>query len=392
MPPRKSSAANQPTTSRRRSQRLVSSTSKRNYTQVVDEDDDDEDDVRGPPAKRKSGRQLSKGFPNNRSYEEEKTEEDEEDWEEEAEDEESGDDQNGDDDNDNDGDEDEDDEDAPPKVKIIPLEKLRDEGGVSYEDDKLHKNSLLFLKDLKANNKRSWLKAHDGEYRRALKDWQSFVEEATQRVIQVDETVPELPAKDVIFRIHRDIRFSKDPTPYKAPWSRTGRKGPYACYYLHCEPGSSFFGGGLWHPEAQSVARLRHSIDRRPARWRRVLDEPLLRKHFFPGVKPGGGPEAAVRAFIGMNQDNALKKRPMGYEVTHRDIELLKLRNFTVRKSFDADILCRDDAMQTVADMVQALLGLVSFLNSIVMPDSNLNGENGSSGEEAETTTAEEED
>lgn len=57
--------------------------------------------------------------------------------------------------------------------------------------------------------------AHDGEYRRALKDWQSFVDATTQTLMEVDETIPELPAKDVIFRIHRDIRFSKDPTPYK---------------------------------------------------------------------------------------------------------------------------------------------------------------------------------
>jgi hypothetical protein len=57
--------------------------------------------------------------------------------------------------------------------------------------------------------------AHDGEYRRALKDWQSFVEVTTLSIIDVDETIPELPVKDVIFRIYRDIRFSKDPTPYK---------------------------------------------------------------------------------------------------------------------------------------------------------------------------------
>lgn len=57
--------------------------------------------------------------------------------------------------------------------------------------------------------------ANDGEYRRALKDWESFVEATTQTVVEVDETVPELPVKDVAFRIHRDIRFSKDPTPYK---------------------------------------------------------------------------------------------------------------------------------------------------------------------------------
>ncbi|RDA88041.1 hypothetical protein CP532_5308 [Ophiocordyceps camponoti-leonardi (nom. inval.)] len=374
MPARKRSAPDQPVPSRRRSQRLVSSTtSKKNYAQATDEDDSD---LAAPPSKRKAVRRRNnKGYEEDRSSEEEKVEEEEDDWEEEdAEGEEE---EGGRADGEEDEDEEDEDEDAPPKVEIIPLEKLRDDGGVSYEDHKLHRNSLLFLKDLKANNKRSWLKAHDGEYRRALKDWQSFVEEASQRIIQIDETVPELPAKDVIFRIHRDIRFSKDPTPYKAR--------PYACYYLHCEPGSSFFAGGLWHPEAQSVARLRHSIDRRPARWRRVLDEPLLRKYFFPGVKAAAGPEAAVKAFVDMNQDNALKKRPMGYEVTHRDIELLKLRNFVVKKPIDADLLCRDHALQSVADMAQALVGLV------LMPDPNFNdeGENASSHEGAEATADE---
>ena len=58
--------------------------------------------------------------------------------------------------------------------------------------------------------------AHDGEYRRSLKDWQGFVDTMTEKIIEVDFTIPELPAKDVIFRIHRDIRFSNDPTPYKA--------------------------------------------------------------------------------------------------------------------------------------------------------------------------------
>ena len=56
---------------------------------------------------------------------------------------------------------------------------------------------------------------HDPEYRRSLKDWNSFVETLTDKIIEADETVPELPIKDVVFRIYRDIRFSKDPTPYK---------------------------------------------------------------------------------------------------------------------------------------------------------------------------------
>ncbi|UKZ59636.1 uncharacterized protein TrAtP1_000937 [Trichoderma atroviride] len=291
----------------------------------------------------------------------------------------------------NEDDEDEDDDDGPRKVEIIPLEKLRDTGGVPYEDHYVHKNTMLFLKDLKANNKRPWLKSHDGEYRRALKDWQSFVDATTQTLIEVDETIPELPAKDVIFRIHRDIRFSKDPTPYKAhfsaAWSRTGKKGPYAVYYIHCEPKATFIGGGLWHPEAAYIAKLRASIDERPRRWRRAFSDPHLKRVFFPAVKEKDGVEAVVKAFVARNQENALKKRPMGYEVTHRDIELLKLRNFTIGTKLDDSVLSSDDAQAKIKETMRGLEGFITFLNSVVMPDPNLDDdesdeEDGENGEE----------
>ncbi|KAM0478519.1 hypothetical protein ACHAPX_005108 [Trichoderma viride] len=294
-------------------------------------------------------------------------------------------------DDEEDDDDDDDDDDGPRKVTIIPLEKLRDTGGVPYEDHYVHKNTMLFLKDLKANNKRPWLKSHDGEYRRALKDWQSFVDATTQTLIEVDETIPELPAKDVIFRIHRDIRFSKDPTPYKAhfsaAWSRTGKKGPYAVYYVHCEPKATFIGGGLWHPEAAYIAKLRASIDERPRRWRRAFNDPHLKKVFFPAVKEKDGVEAVVKAFVARNQDNALKKRPMGYEVTHRDIELLKLRNFTIGTKLDDSVLSSDDAQAKVKETMRGLLAFITFLNSVVMPDPNLDDEesdeeDGENGEE----------
>ncbi|KAK5987905.1 hypothetical protein PT974_12041 [Cladobotryum mycophilum] len=294
-------------------------------------------------------------------------------------------------------DDDDDDDEGVRKVEIIPLEKMRDDGGVEYEDDKLHKNTLLFLRDLKANNKRPWLKAHDGEYRRSLKDWQTFVEATTAKLIEVDETIPELPAKDVIFRIHRDIRFSKDPTPYKAhfsaAWSRTGRKGPYAVYYIHCEPKACFIGGGLWMPDAQYIAKLRASIDERPGRWRRALNNPIFKNVFFPGVKESAGEEGVVKAFVEKNKGNALKKRPMGYDVTHRDIELLKLKNFTVGTSIDEhDILCSDDAQEKLADIMRGLHPFIAFLNSIVMPDPNVDEDDDTEDDEDDENGTEEEE
>ncbi|KAG5975880.1 hypothetical protein E4U58_006872 [Claviceps cyperi] len=367
MPVRKTSAPEKQSTIRRRSGRLSTSAQKSSYFEDPHYSDESE------PAAKKRRKATS-----NR---ETKYENESEDRYEESADEAHNDDEQNDY---NDGkqeeeEEEDDDDDAPRKVVILPLEKLRDTGGVDYADHKVHRNTLLFLKDLKANNRRAWLKSHDGEYRRALEDWQNFVEIATQTVIDVDETVPELPFKDVFFRIYRDIRFSKIKTPYKphfsAAWSRTGRKGPYACYYIHCEPGASFIGGGLWQPPASSIAKLRCSIDRNPDRWRRTLNEAFFKKTFFPKIKASAGPDAVVKAFAERNKENALKKRPMGYEITHRDIELLKLRNYTIGTKIDADFFTKDDVQERLADLVRGLCGFVTFLNGIVLPDPGMGDE-----------------
>lgn len=82
-------------------------------------------------------------------------------------------------------------------------------------------------------------------------------------------------------------------------------------YYVHCEPKAAFIGGGLWHPEATYIAKLRQSIDERPQRWRRALNDPLFKKAFFPAFKDKDGVEGVVKAFVGKNQENALKKKPM---------------------------------------------------------------------------------
>ncbi|KAG5981030.1 hypothetical protein E4U55_003364 [Claviceps digitariae] len=207
MPARKRSAPDELSTDRRRSGRLSTSAQKSSY---FEDSHGSEDNEPAPKKQRKT--------PINRKPKYKDESEDQ--YEEESADEAHHDDR--DDADDNGKDDDDDDDDAPRKIEILPLEKMRDTGGVDYADYKVHRNTLLFLKDLKANNKRAWLKSHDGEYRRALKDWQSFVETATQTVIDVDETVPELPFKDVFFRIYRDIRFSKIKTPYKVRrvWTR----------------------------------------------------------------------------------------------------------------------------------------------------------------------------
>ena len=201
---------------------------------------------------------------------------------------------------------------APGQEVFIKLPKARTAGATPYRDDVLHPNTMLFLSDLKRNNERAWLKVHDADYRQAQSDFNSFVECLTEKLIEKDDTIPELPAKDLVFRIYRDIRFSSDPTPYKthfsAAWSRTGRKGNYAHYYLQVAPGSSLVGGGIWHPESQPLALLRDDVNLRSRRIKRVLVDPGIRRHFLGGI--GDEEKKAVKAFIGSNSENALKTKP----------------------------------------------------------------------------------
>jgi uncharacterized protein (TIGR02453 family) len=172
---------------------------------------------------------------------------------------------------------------------------------------------------------------------------------------------------------------------FSAAFSRTGRKGPYACYYVHLEPAACFIGGGLWHPDSAALAKLRASIDERPARWRRVLNEGGFKRTFLglgaasssgSGSKKGKGrkgkvekddeegvekgEEAALKAFAERNKEGALKTRPKGFIPEHRDMQLLKLRNFTVGKKVADVVFTNEGGQEEVAGVVRDMVGFVS--------------------------------
>ncbi|KAI9932599.1 hypothetical protein MW887_008844 [Aspergillus wentii] len=221
-------------------------------------------------------------------------------------------------------------DDPPRKITVIPYKELRPLDGVEYSDTRVHRNTLLYLNDLRTNNNRAWFKSHDREFKRAMKDWESFVATLTPKIIAFDSTVPELPPRDIIFRIYRDVRFSRDQRPYKshfsAAFSRTGRRRPFACYYLHLDPGSSYVGGGLWAPEPPTIQLLRQSIDERPEEWRRVLSSEPFTSMFLPTAQEGT--EAAVKAFADVNQEGALKTQP---KVPEPNSETMQLETDRVR-------------------------------------------------------------
>lgn len=287
---------------------------------------------------------------------------------------------------------------APGEAVFIKLPKAREAGKVPYTDSTIHPNTILFLKDLRANNDREWLKMHDADYRQSKKDFDSFVECLTEKLIEKDETIPELPPKDLTFRIYRDIRFSPDPTPYKthfsAAWSRTGRKGPYAGYYVQVQPNGSFVGAGVWHPEAPPLALMRQDVDRKSHKIKAVLTAAELRKEFFGGI--ANDEKKAVKAFVGMNMENMLKTKPKGYDKENPNIDLLKLRNYTVGKKLKDEEVLGPGGIRRIVDLIGILTPFVSYLNSVVMPDEEPSSEDeegeGGEGDEGEEEDEEDED
>ncbi|KAL1792594.1 hypothetical protein ACET3X_009101 [Alternaria dauci] len=276
---------------------------------------------------------------------------------------------------------------APGTQLVIKKPKARDAGDTPYLDHTIHPNTLLFLRDLAANNDRQWLKLHDPDFRVSFQDFTTFAEKVSEKIIEVDETIPELPVKDVIYRIYRDIRFSKDPTPYKtyfsAAWSRTGRKGPYAHYYVQVQPeGGSFVGGGFWQPDATTLAKLRRDIDRKPHKIKAVLTDPGIRKAFLGGVKDDE--KKAVNAFtsLSMNQSNALKRNPKGYDHDHKDIALLRLRNFTMGRKLTDDEVVGMGGLEHVGELVASMVPFITYLNSIAMPDDDTSDSSGGDGDD----------
>ncbi|KAF2209280.1 hypothetical protein CERZMDRAFT_47237, partial [Cercospora zeae-maydis SCOH1-5] len=273
---------------------------------------------------------------------------------------------------------------------IIKKPKARPAGKIPYRDDTIHPNTLSFLTELKENNRREWLKFHDSNFRQAEKDWHTFVEKMTETLGTIDDTIPELPVKDVIFRIYRDIRFSKDPTPCNSPLmtrrSRAGRKGPYAHYYVQCAPNKSFVGGGLWHPDAAPVAAMRRAIDRHPRRLKDVLLNPLIRKEFLKNAPAND--KAVVEAFVESNRGNMLKTKPKGYDSEHPDIDLLRLRNYTIGRDLADENVLGEAGRRRIAELLAAIQPFITYLNSVVMPDQNDESEdateNGESSSEEE--------
>ncbi|RTY91718.1 DUF2461 domain-containing protein [Flavobacterium sp. GSN2] len=216
----------------------------------------------------------------------------------------------------------------------------------------LSKETLQFLDDLKANNNRDWFLENKKRYERFKKDYQQLVGDLLDAMKPLDPSLEMLEVKNCTFRINRDIRFSKDKTPYKSHlgiWLSSGAKGlNRSGYYIHLEKGTSFIAGGLYCPESDDLKKMRKEI----AFFHEDLEAILEKKDFKKEFNN-----------FDRNEKNTLKNPPRGYEKEHPAIELLKLKSFESSQKIDFSAAAKKDFVAVMSQKLIVLKPLNDFIN-----------------------------
>jgi uncharacterized protein (TIGR02453 family) len=185
-------------------------------------------------------------------------------------------------------------------------------------------DALQFLRDLAANNDRAWFQPRKADYERLLKEpLEELCASLGDRFARLDVPLQADPVRSP-FRIYRDVRFSKDKSPYKTyvsasfPWIGEGRG---VGGYFSLSPGDAYVGGGMWHPEPARLAAWRSAIADRP----RAVHAALR--------------DAAFVATFGEVEGERLKRVPSGFPSDHPDAELIKLKDVTFgRRLTDGEV------------------------------------------------------
>ena len=213
--------------------------------------------------------------------------------------------------------------------------------------------TLAFLKSLKKNNNKPWFDENREKYIAAKEDFGVFVGLLLERMILFDADLKELSAKNCTFRINRDIRFSKNKTPYKinlsASFNKGGKKSVNAGYYFHVQPGgNSFVGGGLWMPEAIGLKKLRQEIDYCFPEFKKIINKNAFKLHYKE---------------LETDEKQMLVNIPKGYEKENPAAGFLRMKSFIATKDLSDEELLSPGLLNESVDALNALMPLVKFIN-----------------------------
>lgn len=217
----------------------------------------------------------------------------------------------------------------------------------------IQSSTLTFLRQLKKNNTKAWFDVHRKEYEAAKKDFEQFVQQVIDQHAKKDPSLAGMVAKSCMFRINRDVRFSKDKSPYKTNFgafiNKGGKKSPLAGYYFHLEPGGAFCGGGMYMPEPPVLAKIRQEVDYNLPAFCKIVGSAAFKKQY-------GG--------LSASDEYRLTRVPKGYEADNPAAEFLKLKSFVALQNLNDKTLVSKDLVKTTMAAFSALQPLVYFLNT----------------------------
>lgn len=216
----------------------------------------------------------------------------------------------------------------------------------------LQPSTLTFLKNLKRNNNKPWFDEHRKVYESAKKDFEQFIQIIIDKHGKKDTGISGLKAKECLFRINRDIRFSKDKSPYKtnfgASISQGGKKSMLAGYYFHCEAGEGFVGGGIWQPQPAELKKVRQEIDYNFSEFKKIIGSKKFK---------------SVYGDLYASDDISLSRLPKGYEENNPAASYLKLKSYiAMAKLTDKDLTSKGLEKKTLTAL-DALYPLIVFIN-----------------------------
>ena len=213
----------------------------------------------------------------------------------------------------------------------------------------IQKSTFDFLTKLKKNNNKEWFDINRPHYEKIKIEFQFFVTELIQSISKFDPAVKHLEAKNCIFRINRDVRFSKNKAPYKSNISAIispgGKKSFSAGYYIHLQPNASYIAGGVWQPETPLLNAIRQEIDYNSEEFKKIINDKAFKKYFR-----------------NLSDEDKLISVPKGYSKEHPEIELLKHKSFIVVHPLANEKILSKSFLKTCAQVCEAIYPLNVFL------------------------------
>jgi len=217
----------------------------------------------------------------------------------------------------------------------------------------LQDHVIPFLNELKRNNTRDWFGAHKEIYQQAKDDFTRLIDQLLVQISLTDPLLIGLKAKDCIYRIYRDTRFSNDKTPYKTNFGAViapgGRKSILSSFYVHIEPGgNSICGGGIYMPSPAILKALRSEFFQVPEELLEILENPNFKK-YYSGL-----------------WGEKLKTAPQGFPKDLQHLEILKYKNYIVLHEMSDKVISDANLIQLLIEAHKAIYPFNRLLNTII--------------------------